>query len=135
MRRSPHPQARRLLLLAAAPLLVALVAACGNSTQCAATCGTGGTSTTGTGGTGGTGGAGGQVSPTFPCKKATCMRGTEVCDVTTHFQANPTGACAPIPKACTAATADCTCFGTLMTGCTCEKQPTGEFDVFCNVDM
>jgi hypothetical protein len=127
--RSPRLSAR--LLLAASPLLLVLGAACGNSPACDTTCGTGGTSTTGTGGTGGTGG---QLSPTFPCKAATCMRDADVCTVTSTVDATGmhiSGACSSLPLDCLKAGADCSCFVDLM-GCTCQQQPTGEFDLFCS---
>jgi hypothetical protein len=134
MRRSPRLLARLLVLAAS----LSVLAACGNGPACdAAKCGTGGaaaSSSAATGGAGGAGGAGGQLSPTFPCKAVTCMRGAEVCDVTTVLQQNAMGACSPIPAACKGATADCTCFGDLM-GCNCQKQPTGEFDIFCDKNM
>lgn len=94
---------------------------------------------TGTGGAGGStggagGGTGGSGGGTFPCKGLTCTRGQDACTVTSHFQENDMGACTPLPAACQAPTADCTCFGDLM-GCMCQKQPTGEFAIFCDVQM
>jgi len=131
MRRSPRFLARPLLVVVS-PLLFVLVAACGSSPRCETTCGTGGAGA----GDAGTddAGAGGHPSPTFPCKQTTCMRGAQVCDVTTHFMQHAMGACGSLPAACKAPAADCTCFGDLM-GCMCLQQPTGEFGLFCDVSM
>jgi len=131
MHRSPHLFARW-ILVAASPLLVVLVAACGNSSKCETTCGTGGT-TGSTTSAGGMGGAGGQLSPSFPCKKVTCMRASDACTVTNTVDQtgmHVEGACSSLPLDCTKAGADCSCFIDLM-GCTCQQAPTGEFDLFC----
>lgn len=88
------------------------------------------TTTTTTSETGGAGGSGGgtATSTTFLCKGLMCKRGSEVCTVMTS-QGN-VGQCTSLPLPCLAPSADCTCF-TLMAGCTCEQQESGDFAIFC----
>lgn len=93
---------------------------------------------TGTGGAGGstssttTGTGGAEAGPTtFPCKGITCHYGFEACTVTNVPGQADTGTCTPLPVACTIEGAQCDCFGDLGPECTCLKQPTGEFSVFC----
>jgi hypothetical protein len=117
-------------------IALSLLLGCGEKAKCAICGGAGGEATTtatdtNDGGSGGTGG-GTATSTTFPCKGLTCKKGADYCKVTTQLSQNDSGECASLPLTCLDPDADCSCFVDLM-GCLCEKQPTGELAVFCDI--
>ena len=79
--------------------------------------------------TGGTGGA--APKETFPCKGQECVRGDEYCDVQQDDVNPDVGVCLPLPIACVAEAAECSCFTGLPTTCTCTETAEGDFAVFC----
>lgn len=111
--------------LAAVLAFVSVTFGCSSDPVMSGTGGTGGATGTG-GGTGGSGGG------TFLCKGLMCMRGQEACTVTSHMSQDDMGQCTSLPLPCLDPGADCSCFIDLM-GCVCQKQPTGDFAIFCDV--
>ncbi len=126
------------LALALTATLGLAVAACSKDVDCDSSpspaCGGGsGPGTT----TSSAGGGGGSAPVTFPCKKVMCTHGKEACLVTSMFDENDVGSCEALPAACvpssTTPQPDCTCYGTLPDGCTCQVTADGDLNKSCNV--